>query len=316
MAWFPTFRRQLRSAAADLLSGFMMSTHSSLAMFGMLVFVSFLVFSIQPQWREDTQARLLSWLQIQHYSRLHPFSEDNALERATVANPKDLPRQQALLVKWLSRQYRVAPEPLSAVVTEVFELAPKNHIDPVLAIALMAVESGFNPYVQGPKGQQGLMQVEPEWGQARSRAYGGPIALFDPITNVRVGLGLLREQLSQNESVFQALKAYALETHLPDEAAQANRVLALYRRLMQVSTGHKQVAEPERVYQSATVTVQVESLGERLWRSALVFLGLGTDDNEFDLVPAETPAPADTPAATPAATQPNPVAGPQAPSTD
>ena len=46
--------------------------------------------------------------------------EPEASERATAANPKDLPKQQAALAFWLSRKYGVAPEPLSVLVAEAF----------------------------------------------------------------------------------------------------------------------------------------------------------------------------------------------------
>ena len=42
-----------------------------------------------------------------------------AIDRATAVNPTDLPKQQAAVAYWLSKKYRVAPEPLGALVAGV-----------------------------------------------------------------------------------------------------------------------------------------------------------------------------------------------------
>ena len=52
------------------------------------------------------------------------------------------------MATWLSRKYNVAPEPLAALVAEAFAAGPRTKIDPLLIMAVMAVESGFNPYAQ------------------------------------------------------------------------------------------------------------------------------------------------------------------------
>jgi soluble lytic murein transglycosylase-like protein len=51
---------------------------------------------------------------------------------------------------WLSRKYRVAPEPVSALVAEAYEIGARTRLDPTLILAVMAIESGFNPFAQSP----------------------------------------------------------------------------------------------------------------------------------------------------------------------
>ena len=63
------------------------------------------------------------------------------------------------MAQWLSRRYRVAPEPVSRLVQEAWAVGQRAELDPTLILAIMAIESSFNPFAQSPVGAQGLMQV-------------------------------------------------------------------------------------------------------------------------------------------------------------
>jgi soluble lytic murein transglycosylase-like protein len=69
----------------------------------------------------------------------------------------------------------------------VDQLAPEYSIDPRLAMAIIAVESGFNAKAVSPKNAQGLMQLIPETAQ-RFRVKDA----FDSEQNIRGGLAYLR----------------------------------------------------------------------------------------------------------------------------
>lgn len=67
-------------------------------------------------------------------------------------------------------------------------------VDPSLALALVEVESNFQPNAVSPKGACGLAQVMPR----TAAAYGvGRAELFSPDTNLRVGLTYLKGMLDQ-----------------------------------------------------------------------------------------------------------------------
>jgi soluble lytic murein transglycosylase-like protein len=66
-------------------------------------------------------------------------------------------------------------------------LAPQFDIDPRLAMAIIAIESGFNTRAVSPKNAQGLMQLIPETA-ARFRVKDA----FDAEQNIRGGLAYLR----------------------------------------------------------------------------------------------------------------------------
>ena len=150
-------------------------------------------------------------------------AEPDAIDRATATNPKDLPKQQAAVAYWLSKKYRVAPEPLSALVVEAYEVGSKVKIEPTLILAVMAIESGFNPFAQSPVGAQGLMQVMTTVHTEKYEGFGGKLAAFDPVTNLRVGASVLRECITRAGSVEGGLRQYVGATSDATEGGYAPR---------------------------------------------------------------------------------------------
>jgi TPR repeat protein len=66
-------------------------------------------------------------------------------------------------------------------------LAPKYDVSPRLALAIVAVESNFEPYARSPKDARGLMQLIPDTA-SRFNVKNA----YDPHQNVRGGLSYLR----------------------------------------------------------------------------------------------------------------------------
>jgi hypothetical protein len=163
--------------------------------------------------------------------------ELDAIDRATAANPKDLPKQQAAVAYWLSKKYRVAPEPLSALVAEAYEIGDKTKLDPTLILAVMAVESGFNPFAQSSVGAQGLMQVMTGIHSDKYESFGGKLAAFDPVTNLRVGVKVLQECIQRAGSLNAGLKFYVGAANLGDDGGYADKVMAEHARLRLVANG-------------------------------------------------------------------------------
>ena len=144
----------------------------------------------------------MGWLQARQTDALGIEADLAAIDRATAANPADLPKQQAAVAHWLSRKYRVAPEPISALVAEAYQIGSKVKLDPTLILAVMAVESGFNPFAQSPVGAQGLMQVMTKVHSDKYSLFGGKWAAFDPVSNLRVGVRVLRDPYSAKPYVL------------------------------------------------------------------------------------------------------------------
>jgi hypothetical protein len=191
----------------------------------------------RPDLRKAGEARLMGWLQDRHISSVGLEAAPEAVERATAAHPQDLSKQQAAVAFWLSRKYRVAPEPLSALVLEAYEIGRRTEIDPLLLLSVMAIESGFNPFAQSPVGAQGLMQVMTRVHSDKYESFGGKLAAFDPVANLRVGARVLQEYIQRDGSVEGGLRRYVGAAHLPDDGGYVAKVLAEHLRLTQVAGG-------------------------------------------------------------------------------
>jgi len=227
----------LRTFGADVAQGFFEITHNSFALVGLAVVFSLITLTARDDLRQVGESKLMSWLQERHSAALGVEPELDAIDRATAVNPKDLPKQQAAVAYWLSKKYRVAPEPLSALVAEAYEIGEKTKLDPTLILAIMAVESGFNPFAQSSVGAQGLMQVMTGIHSDKYESFGGKLAAFDPVTNLRVGVKVLQECIQRAGSVQAGLKFYVGAANLDDDGGYAGKVMAEHGRLRQVAAG-------------------------------------------------------------------------------
>lgn len=229
--------RGVRNFASDIAQGFFEITHNGFALLGLAVVFSAITLVARPDLRQAGESRLMTWLHSRQVEALGMEAEMDAIDRATALNPSDLPKQQAAVAYWLSKKYRVAPEPLSALVAEAYEAGARAKLDPTLILAVMAVESGFNPFAQSSVGAQGLMQVMTGIHSAKYENFGGKLAAFDPVTNLRVGVKVLQECIQLAGSVQGGLKYYVGAANLEHDGGYADKVLAEHARLQQVANG-------------------------------------------------------------------------------
>ena len=145
---------------------------------------------------------------------------------------------------WLARRYHVAPEPVSRLVQEAWRVGEMTQLDPTLILAVMAVESSFNPFAQSPVGAQGLMQVMTKVHDDKYEAFGGSHAAFDPVTNLRVGVQVLKECIARAGSLEAGLRFYVGAAN-SDDGGYANKVLVEQNILRQLA-GMKPLPLPAR----------------------------------------------------------------------
>ncbi|WP_313560528.1 lytic transglycosylase domain-containing protein [Diaphorobacter nitroreducens] len=232
----------VRTFAGDVINGFLEVTHSGFALLGLGVVFGVITLTARPDLRQAGEEELMGWLQARQEAVVGFPMELAASERAVALNPKELPREQAAVAYWLSKKYRVAPEPLAALVTEAYEIGVRTKLDPTLILAVMAVESSFNPFAQSPVGAQGLMQVMTRVHTDKYEGFGGHLAAFDPVANLRVGVKVLQECIARAGSLEGGLRYYVGAANLPDDGGYAAKVLAEHFRLRQVANGRTGVS--------------------------------------------------------------------------
>ncbi|OYT92090.1 MAG: lytic transglycosylase [Burkholderiales bacterium PBB3] len=244
------FTKGLRVFASDIAQGFFEITHNGFALLGLAVMFAVITLTARPEMRQAGEVQLMSWLQDRQQAVYGMPVEPVAVERATATNPKDLPKQQAAVAYWLSRKYNVAPEPISALVAEAYETGSRTKLDPTLILAIMAIESGFNPFAQSPVGAQGLMQVMTKIHSDKYDGFGGKLAAFDPVSNLRVGVKVLQECISRAGSLEGGLRYYVGAANMEDDGGYTAKVLAEHGRLLLVAAGR---SVPVSTPQSAPV---------------------------------------------------------------
>ena len=250
-----------RSAAVflqDVGHGLLEVSHNTLALLGLIAVALVVFVAGHSELRHTVEMQALGWLQARQVARTDPveqlasdLKEPDAIARATATDPKELTRQQAAVAQWLARRYKVAPEPVSRLVTEAWQVGARVGLEPTLILAIMAVESSFNPFAQSAVGAQGLMQVMTRVHDDKYEAFGGNFAAFDPVTNLRVGVQVLKECIARAGSVEAGLRSYVGAANLTDDGGYASKVLSEQSHLLAVAGGKLVAVNAPNVITSA-----------------------------------------------------------------
>ena len=142
-------------------------------------------------------------------------------------------REQRAVTEFISRRYRVAEEATAGFVSTAYRAGGELSVDPLLILAVMAIESRYNPVAESAMGAKGLMQIIPKYHPEKLLEHGGEQALLDPDVNIQVGARILREYMRRFGETETALQMYAGAFDEPT-AQYAVKVLAEKARLLQV----------------------------------------------------------------------------------
>jgi hypothetical protein len=88
--------------------------------------------------------------------------------------------------------------------------------------------------------------------------FGGKLAAFDPVTNLRVGVKVLQECIARAGSIEGGLKFYVGAGNLLDDAGYAAKVMTEHARLQAV-VGGKSMPQPVRAIPAKLVPLNDES---------------------------------------------------------
>jgi soluble lytic murein transglycosylase-like protein len=118
-------------------------------------------------------------------------------------------REQRLVAEFIAKRYRVAEEAAAGYVATAYLAGAQHSVDPLLILAVMAIESRYNPVAESGMGAKGLMQVIPRFHQEKLFDHGGEQALLEPEVNILVGAQILREYHRRFGDLETALQMYA-----------------------------------------------------------------------------------------------------------
>ena len=144
----------------------------------------------------------------------------------------DLKEEQRAIAGFIARRYRVADQAVSSFVAAAYRAGNAFRVDPLLILAVAAIESRYNPVAESFLGAKGLMQIIPRYHQDKLREHGGDSALLDPEVNIQVGAQILREYLKRFGETQAALQMYGGAFDEPT-SQYANKVLTERSRLEQ-----------------------------------------------------------------------------------
>jgi soluble lytic murein transglycosylase-like protein len=148
---------------------------------------------------------------------------------------------QRNLVDHISRRHRIAHVAIEKYVADIYAAAEKYRVDPMLLVALISVESAFNPTAESAWGAQGLTQVIPRFHSEKIASFGADASLLDPKVSIFVGAQVLREYIRAAGSVEAGLQRYVGSIEDPDQI-YSNKVLSELRRLQSIFSPRSQSA--------------------------------------------------------------------------
>ena len=83
------------------------------------------------------------------------------------------------------------------------------------------------------------MQIEPNAHSQALTPFGGRLAAFDPLTNLRVGTRHLQFLIQQSSTVEDALRLYAADSGQARDETYIDRVLSEQKQLDKITQGFK-----------------------------------------------------------------------------
>lgn len=139
-------------------------------------------------------------------------------------------RQQIdALAGLFAKKYRVSAIATKEYLAHAYREADRMGLDPLLLVAVISIESNFNPIAESPAGAVGLMQVIPRFHLDKFAP--DQESALTPHTNIRIGALVLKQYIRRAGGLVEGLQLY--NGAADDETtAYANKVLGEKQRLM------------------------------------------------------------------------------------
>lgn len=160
-----------------------------------------------------------------------------AQDEVLAADPVD--RKYRVIGEYLARRYSVSSDATTDIVAESFRIAAQLKLDPMLILAVISVESRFNPIAESSMGAKGLMQIIPRFHSDKFKRLGGEKVAFEPGANIWVGASILKDYIRRTRDVVDALQLYVGASSVENENGYSAKVMSERDRLNQVLLQHQ-----------------------------------------------------------------------------
>jgi soluble lytic murein transglycosylase-like protein len=141
-------------------------------------------------------------------------------------------QNQRAVADFFEKKYSLDRNKIEEYVSNTILIAKEVNIDPVLLLAVISVESNFNPNTKSQAGAEGLMQVMTSVHREKYALYGGTQQAVKPEVNIRVGAYILKYLIATAGSLRNGLKYYVGAANAEDDGGYADKVLAERNRLI------------------------------------------------------------------------------------
>jgi hypothetical protein len=141
-------------------------------------------------------------------------------------------QNQRVVADFFEKKYRLDRAKIEAYVSNTVLIAKEVNIDPVLLLAVISVESNFNPLSKCHAGAEGLMQVMTAIHKDKYDLYGGATDAVKPEVNIRVGAYILKYLIATTGSLRGGLKYYVGAANAENDGGYADKVMAERNRLI------------------------------------------------------------------------------------
>jgi hypothetical protein len=240
---FPALAAAVAQFVKDVGTGFMATSRVLVTLVGCITLVGVSAVLANAGWRDRLAeqvpvalAALVPSVFVQEAAAAEATepSSDEVAATAVVARADP---QQRFVTQYLARRYRVADEAVRMLVAAAYEVGQERQLDPLLILAVMAVESSMNPFAESAVGAQGLMQVMTRVHADKFQQHGGDHAALDPIANIKVGSAILQDLVRRGGSVERGLQLYVGAGNSEDDGGYTARVLAERTRIATAASG-------------------------------------------------------------------------------
>ncbi len=152
-------------------------------------------------------------------------------------------QNQRAVADFFEKKYKLDRAKIEEYVSNTVLIAKEVNIDPVLLLAVISVESNFNPLTKSQAGAEGLMQVMTAIHKDKYALYGGATDAVKPEVNIRVGAYILKYLIATTGSLRNGLKYYVGAANAENDGGYTDKVMAERNRLISLC----QPVEPSKL---------------------------------------------------------------------